>query len=78
MLDIVMEVDADMEDICVMCGRYVPEGTQVCNICKEEVESGAYKRKKSKSLLKRLGEIKAIYPVLLIIFIIILINKRGI
>lgn len=72
-----MVVDVDMEDICVMCGRYVPEGTQVCNICKEE-ESGAYKRKKSKSLLKRLGEIKAIYPILLIIFIIILINKRGI
>lgn len=78
-----MWVDVDMEDKCVMCGRYVPEGTQVCNICKEEVESGAYKRKKSKSLLKRLCEIKAIYPILLIIFIIILINillinKRGI
>ena len=72
-----------MDDRCVMCGRYVPEGTQVCNICKAEVESGAYKRKKPKSLLERLGETKAIYPVLLIIFIIIvinilLINKRGI
>ena len=79
MLDIVRDVDEDMEDKCVMCGKYVPEGTQVCNICKEEVESGAYKRKKSKSLLKRLGEIKAIYPVLLIILInILLINKRGI
>ena len=72
-----------MEDICVMCSRYVPEGTQVCNICKEEVESVAYKLKKSNNLLKRLDEIKSIYPVLLIIFIIIviniiLINKRGI
>lgn len=73
-----------MDDRCVMCGRYVPEGVQVCNICTAEVESGAYKLKKSKkSLLQRLGETKAIYPALLIIFIIIviniiLINKRGI
>lgn len=43
-----------MEDKCVMCGRYVPEGTQVCNICKEEVESGAYKLKKSKNLIERI------------------------
>jgi hypothetical protein len=46
-----------VDDICVMCGRYVPEGTQVCNICKAEVESGAYKQyhyKKPKSIIIRI------------------------
>lgn len=25
-------------DLCVMCGRYVPEGTIVCKFCREAVE----------------------------------------
>lgn len=49
-----MEVDVDMEDICVMCGRYVPEGTQVCNICKEEVENKVNKPRKPESLIERI------------------------
>ena len=26
------------KDICVCCGRYVPEGRQVCPICEKEVD----------------------------------------
>ena len=43
-----------MDDMCVMRGKYVPEGTQVCNICKAEIESGAYTLKKSKNLIERI------------------------
>ena len=52
MLDTVMEVD--MEDICVMCGVYVPEGTQLCNNCTTDVKNKIKKPRKPKSLIERI------------------------
>ena len=49
-----MEVDVDMEDICVMCGVYVPEGTQVCNNCIADEENKVKKPRKPKSLIERI------------------------
>lgn len=44
----------NMEDRCVMCGRYVPEGTQVCNNCIADVENKVNKPRKPKSLIERI------------------------
>lgn len=27
------------EDKCVCCGRYVPEGRMICNICDDEINN---------------------------------------
>lgn len=35
-----------MEDKCVMCGEYVPEGRMVCEKCESEINSREEKEKK--------------------------------
>lgn len=35
-----------MEDKCVMCGEYVPEGRMVCEKCESEINSREKKEKK--------------------------------
>ena len=37
-----------MEDRCIMCGEYVPEGRQVCKSCEERVIGGEKPVKRSK------------------------------
>ena len=37
-----------MEDRCVMCGEYVPEGRQVCRVCEQQILDGNKQVKKSK------------------------------
>lgn len=35
-----------MEDKCIMCGEYVPEGRMVCEKCESEINSREEKEKK--------------------------------
>ena len=37
-----------MEDRCVMCGEYVPEGRQVCKVCEQKILNGNNQVKKNK------------------------------
>lgn len=37
-----------MEDRCIMCGEYVPEGRQVCRVCEQQILDGDKQVKKSK------------------------------
>lgn len=37
-----------MEDRCIMCGEYVPEGRQVCRVCEQSILDGNKQVKKSK------------------------------
>lgn len=37
-----------MEDRCIMCGEYVPEGRQVCRVCEQQILDSNKQVKKSK------------------------------
>lgn len=37
-----------MEDRCIMCGEYVPEGRQVCKVCKQQILNNNKQISKSK------------------------------
>lgn len=37
---------SEMEDKCIMCGEYVPEGRMVCEKCESEINSREEKEKK--------------------------------
>lgn len=34
-----------MEDRCIMCGEYVPEGRQVCKVCEQQILNSKSKKK---------------------------------
>lgn len=37
-----------MEDRCIMCGEYVPEGRQVCKVCERQILNDNKQISKSK------------------------------
>lgn len=37
-----------MEDQCIMCGEYVPEGRQVCKVCEQQILNNNKQISKSK------------------------------
>ena len=37
-----------MEDRCIMCGEYVPEGRQVCKVCENQILNNNKQISKSK------------------------------
>lgn len=37
-----------MEDRCIMCGEYVPEGRQVCKVCEQQILNNNKQISKSK------------------------------